>query len=57
MNSVKSENYFENYSHRIRDMGHIESDNPNPAYGWFMLYIAGSELSKSNEVGMKYGFI
>jgi len=32
MNSVKSGNYFENYSHRIGDMGYIESDNPNPAY-------------------------
>jgi len=31
MNSVKSENYFENYSHRIGNMGHIESDNPNLA--------------------------
>ena len=29
MDSVKSENYFENLGHRIRDMGHIESDNPN----------------------------
>ena len=28
-NSVKSENYFENCNHRIGDMGHIESDNPN----------------------------
>ena len=28
MNSVKSENY----NHRIGDMGHIESDNPNPVY-------------------------
>ena len=26
-------------------------------YGWFMLYIAGSELSESNEVGVKFGFI
>ena len=58
MNSVKSENYFENYSHRIGDMGHIESDNPNSVYkGWFMLYIARLELSKSNEVRVKYGFI
>jgi len=32
INSVKSINYFENYSRRIRDMGHIESDNPNSAY-------------------------
>ena len=48
---MKNGNYFENYSHRIGDMGHIESDNPNPAYGWFMLYIAGLELSESNEAG------
>ena len=26
-------------------------------YGWFILYIAGLELSESNEVGVKYGFI
>ena len=32
MNSVKSRSYFENYSHMIGDMGHIESDNPNPIY-------------------------
>jgi len=32
MNHVKSGNYFENYSHRIGDMGHIELDNPNSAY-------------------------
>ena len=32
MNSVKSESYFENYSHRIGDMGHIESYNPSLAY-------------------------
>jgi len=32
MNSVKSGSYFENYSHMIGDMGHIESDNPNSAY-------------------------
>ena len=32
MNSMKSGSYFENYSHRIGDMGHIESDNPNSAY-------------------------
>ena len=32
MNSVKSESYFENYSHMIGDMGHIELDNPNLAY-------------------------
>ena len=54
MNSVKSGSYFENYSHRIRDMGHIESDNPNSAY---MVGSAGLELSESNEVGVKYGFI
>ena len=32
MNYVKSGSHFENYSHMIRDMGHIESDNPNPVY-------------------------
>ena len=32
MNSVKSESYFENDSHRIGDMGHSESDNPNSVY-------------------------
>ena len=32
MDSVKSENYFKNYGHRIGDMGHIEPDKPNPAY-------------------------
>ena len=32
MNSVNSENYFEIYTHRIANMGHIESDNPNPTY-------------------------
>jgi len=32
MNPVKSENYFENYSHMIGDTSHIESDNLNPAY-------------------------
>ena len=32
MNSVKSENYFENLDPRIGGMGHIESDKPNPAY-------------------------
>ena len=32
MDSVKSRNYFENLGYRIRDMGHIESDNPNPTY-------------------------
>jgi len=32
MNSVKSGSYFENYGHKIGDMGHIESDNLNPAY-------------------------
>ena len=32
MNFVKSGNYFKNYSHRIGDMGYIESDNPNSAY-------------------------
>ena len=31
MNSVKSGSHFENYSHMIGDMGHIESDNPNSA--------------------------
>jgi len=39
MNSVKSENYVENYSHRIGDMGHIESDNPNPAYTVGLCYV------------------
>ena len=29
MNSMKSENYFENYGHRIGGMDHIESDKPN----------------------------
>ena len=32
MDSVKSENYFEIFDHRIRGMGHIESDKPNPTY-------------------------
>ena len=32
MDSVKSENYFKNYGHKIGGMGHIESDKPNPAY-------------------------
>jgi len=32
LNSVKSENYFENYDHRIGGMGHIESDKSNLAY-------------------------
>ena len=32
MNFVKSGSYFEKYSHRIGDMSHIESDNPNPTY-------------------------
>jgi len=32
MNSVKSGSHFENYSHMIWDMGHIESDNPNSTY-------------------------
>ena len=32
MDSVKSENYFENYDHRIGDTNHIESDKPNLAY-------------------------
>ena len=32
MNSVKSGSYFENYSHRIGGMSHIESNNPSPAY-------------------------
>jgi len=32
MDSVKSENYFENYGDRIRGMGHIVSNKPNPAY-------------------------
>ena len=30
--SVKSWNYFENYGHKIGGMGHIESNNSNPAY-------------------------
>jgi len=37
-------------------MGHIESENPIGLYGWFILYIAGLELSELNEVGEKYGF-
>ena len=28
MDSMKSENYFENYGHKVGVMGHIESDNP-----------------------------
>ena len=32
MNSMKSGRYFENYSLRIGDMDHIESENPNVAY-------------------------
>ena len=32
MNSVKSENYFENYGHKIGGVGHIKLDKPNPAY-------------------------
>ena len=57
MDSVKSENYFENYDHKIEGMGHIESDNQSSLYGWFMLYIVRLELSESNEVREKYGFI
>ena len=45
MNSVKSGSHFENYSHRIEDMGHIESDIPNPAY------MAGSCCTK---LGLSY---
>ena len=30
--SVKSENYFENYGQRIESMGHIELHKPNPAH-------------------------
>ena len=30
---------------------------PVRSIGWFMLYIAGLELSESNEVRVKYGFI
>ena len=30
---------------------------PTGIYSWFMLYIAGSELSESNEIGVKYEFI
>ena len=29
---MKSENYFENYGHRIGGMDHIELDKPNPVY-------------------------
>jgi len=29
---VKSENYFENYGHKIGDISHIELDKPNPVY-------------------------
>ena len=32
IDSVKSRNYFEIYGHKIGNMGHIESDNPNSAY-------------------------
>ena len=32
MDSVKSRNYFENLGYRIGGMGHIELDNPSPAY-------------------------
>ena len=32
MNSVKSENYFENCGHKIRGMGRIELNNPNSDY-------------------------
>ena len=32
IDSVKSENYFENYCYKIRDIGHIESHKSNPAY-------------------------
>ena len=30
--SVKSKNYFKNYSHKIRGMGYIDSDKSNPVY-------------------------
>ena len=32
IDSVKSENYFENYCYKIGGMGYIESDKSNPAY-------------------------
>jgi len=32
MYSLKSENNFENFGHKIGGMGHIVSDKPNPAY-------------------------
>ena len=32
MNSMRGESYFKNYSHKIGDIGHIVSDNPNSAY-------------------------
>ena len=30
--SVKSWNYSENYSHKIRGMGYIDSDKTNPSH-------------------------
>jgi len=57
MDSVKSENYFENYGHRIGAWVILSRIIQSSLYGWFMLYIAGLELSKSNEVGEKNGFI
>ena len=32
IDSVKSENYFENYGHKIGGMGHIKSDKLKSAY-------------------------
>jgi len=57
MDSVKSENYFENFDHRIGGIGHIESDKPNLAYMvGLCCIIAGLELSELNEVRKMYSF-
>ena len=41
IDSVKGENYFENYGQKIINMGYIESNTSNPAY------LFGSYCTKS----------
>ena len=66
IDSVKSWNYFKNCGHKIRGMGHIESDIPNPSYmiGSCLTYPGWSYLSqmrsgwKMNSFGWKFfGYI
>ena len=55
--SVKSGDDYSNLF-IVLELGHILSRIiPTQQYCWFMLYIAGSKLSESNEIGVKYGFI